>query len=324
MIARARWLVTLAAPLLGGGLCAPAPFGPPDQPGDCEDGVTAIAVEAGTGYDAFVPIVPDQATETVFGAQGGSHVWAAVRATGFGSARVNVDLDAVDAFSGLPLGRGALYETRLNQVEGAPAGTCDFFGLPLFLNARPIGGSAGLAKITVRVGSSDGRSGRIETRVWLGERRPECVPADGVAPKLLPRSDVLVDGWGVTHLIVDGETLEARQAYESMPTELLVGAQLTGFASSVTTLRASLLDPAAPSATPLATAEAKPSIDDAPYRVLPEVGPGCAPTQAVRLAVPPALDGREVTLSLTADDGLGRVESVSRKVKLRRRPLSGP
>jgi hypothetical protein len=319
-----RWLVVLTAPALGAGLCAPTPFGPPDQPGDCEDGASAIAVEAGTGYDAFVAITPDQATETVFGAQGGSHVWLALRATGFGAAPVDVELEATDAYAGLPVGRGAVYETRLNQVSGAAPGTCDFYGIPLFLSARPVGGSSGLARVTLRMATRDGRAGAAEARVWVGEPRPECVPAEGVAPALVPRHDPAFESGRTPHAILDGETLEARSPSASQPAELLVGAQLSGFAASATRLRASLLDPLTPAAAPLALAEAAATADDAPYRLLPEVGPGCAPTQQARLVVPPALDGREVLLELAADDGLGHAASISRRVKLRRVPLAEP
>jgi len=92
-LARAS-LLALAAMSLGGGLCAPEPGPDPCaiDPSACApsvawvvsacpdvDAAEALAVELGSGEQAFEPLAPDAPPEVHFGLQGGQHMFVSFR-----------------------------------------------------------------------------------------------------------------------------------------------------------------------------------------------------------------------------------------------------
>lgn len=311
----------LAGPLFGACLCLPSPTPgplPPPQEGDCTVLAGEPGVEPGTGQHAFVALVDDGTTDLQYGAQGGIHVWASVKTTGFGPALVKIDVEARDAYSLVDLGAGAADDVRLNQLPAAPPGTCDFHGIPMFLDGR-YDGSGGLATVTATVTAPDGRTATAARRLWLGAALPACVPLDGAVATLATRltGPNLRPGESARD-IADGETLDASQDGESA-TRLHVGVFTTGLAASALRLHADLRDPAAdPSAPPLASADAETSPFAQPPSLSAETPPRCIPPAQVQLPVDAALEGRLVDLVLHGDDGHGHVVDATRHVRLHR------
>lgn len=305
--------IALVAPVLAAGLCAPPEPTPPDQPGDCQPGPGELTVEPGTGLEAFVPLATEATAEMVYGSQGGMHVWTSVRATGFGTATVDIDVDAFDVFSGATVGHGGAYELRLNQLAGQSAGTCDYHGMRLFLNGR-YALSGGLVRLVAKVTARDGRTAAGESRIWIGAAVPQCLPTDAAAPALVPRAEPVGPFDPPAHPIVEGETLLAGNTGARF--ETLVGADTLGLAASKLMLHVELRDPADPAAAPLATADSVPfDAYGEPYRLS---GERCAPVLSAALPVGAALEGRDLKLYVKGDDGLGHTAEATRLVRVKR------
>jgi hypothetical protein len=295
-----RVVCALGALLLAG--CPKNPTAPPTQPGDCKSHADATqTVEVGLGESDFTLAKADGGTFINYGAQGGRHVWAAVRATGFDGTQVNITLTATDPFSGAKLGEGNAFDTPLNAEKGAGAQSCDYYGIPLFLYGRQ-----GLALITANVLDMSGHTATGSVRVWLGDPQlPACIPQDGVMPAIVPAYGMTYGG-GYT-LIKDGDTI----SLPSTNPDLQLKPLLQGFADSATTITAELRDPAAdPTAAPLSTVTTKPGAGEAGS---PDPGPPlrCVSAQRGSLPVSP---GMPLLLHLSADDGLGHKAEDTRHV----------
>jgi hypothetical protein len=246
----------------------------------------------------------------VYGSQGGMHVWTSVRTTGFGSAKVDIDVDAFDVYSGATVGHGGAYELQLNQLPDDPSGTCDYHGMRLFLNAR-YALSGGLVRLVAKVTARDGRTGTGEQHVWIGAAVPQCIPADGVPPTIVPRSDPVGPFDAAAHEIAAGETLLAADTGPRFQT--LVGGNTLGFAASKLVLHAELRDS---TGTPLVAADSIPfDAYGEPYRIS---GERCAPLVSVALPIDAALESRDLQLYVKGDDGLGHVAESTRHVKVKR------
>ncbi len=315
-----RWsliALVLLSPLLGAGACGPPLPGPPSQAGDCRNGPGAPAVVPGTGESGFVALADDAETQLNFGPQGGEHVWTAVKATGFGARQVKVSLEAKDAFSGAPVGAGAAFEVHLNALAGQPQGTCDFHGVPLFLEGR-FRKSGGLVELTATVTADDGTTATGTKRIWIGQALPVCVPAAHATPTVTPTL-VTPDGAAPVPL-ADGERLSISSisSASGSPT-LVVGALTTDLAASALTLHAELRDPNADaSAPPLASADSLPGSAPAEPALTTDTPARCQPQTVVSLPLD-ALAGAgtvDALLVLSAADGQGDTATAQQHLTL--------
>lgn len=289
--------------------CASDPAPPTPPVGDCQPSPNP-AVALGFGPGLVEPLERDAEATQVFGPQGGSHVFVGASMTGFESI-VDVSFEARDAFTGGELGAVRRSAITARRYPDTPGGRCDLRGTLLVLNGLFPGG-AGLATVRVSVVDGAGRRASDAQRVWLGRRLPACVPAEGVAPSVVPLA--------LVHPTQRrDEALSLRDDDTVRPVsggDALVGVGTLGFAASAVTLVATLYEVTAAGRRLVREVRAAPVTGG--IGVVPVLRRGaseCVSPATARLPVDDAVTDRALVLVLRADDGLGHAVTVERALR---------
>lgn len=289
--------------------CASDPAPPSPLVGDCQPSSNPSVV-LGFGPGLVEPLARDAEATQVFGPQGGSHVFVGASMTGF-EAIVDLSVEARDAFTGGVLAAVRRPSATARRFPDTPAGACDLRGTLLVLNGLFPGG-AGLATVRVSVVDGAGHRASDAQRVWLGRRLPACVPADGVAPSVVPLA--------LVHPTQRrDEALSLRDDDVVRPVsggDALVGVGTLGFAASAVTLVASLYEVTAAGRRLVREVRAAPATGE--IGVVPVLRRGaseCVSPATVRLPVDDAVTDRALVLVLRADDGLGHAVTVERALR---------